>query len=534
MARIFKQRYTKTTPDGGKVTLFTRNWYIEYRDADGVRRRVPGYRDRKATDQLAAQLEREAERRNVGLIDHRIDHVRKPLTEHVGDYETYLIAKQTSQSHRQQTLRRLGQCLTACSFSFLPDIVPTPVERYLTLLIERGCGLRTRNSHFSSICAFTHWCVKTGRLADDPLAIIGRANEAEDVRRKRRAATEVELGNLLFVAELRPLAERGRNTRRREQLTLDTIQAAASKARDRLRLKPAEITKLERLGHERRLIYMTLVLTGLRRGELEGLTWRSLDLDRAAPTLTVEAKTAKGGKTDVLPVKANLAKELRAWRETCGTPNPMSRVFRVPKALIHIFKRDLRAADIPFMDDSGRQLDVHALRHTTGTYLAKAGIAPRTAQALMRHSKIDLTMQTYTDPRLLDLSAAVNALPDLGADRAERTQQRATGTAGAASLKRTGTGAKSLPPGLPLCLPTLGASKASPAASHCTETVNDSHVSHQDDSVKQGVFCTSTHRVAPDCSDKLNSGRTDSNRQHSAWKADALPIELRPQTPKSQ
>ena len=27
-----------------------------------------------------------------------------------------------------------------------------------------------------------------------------------------------------------------------------------------------------------------------------------------------------------------------------------------------------------------------------------------------------------------------------------------------------------------------------------------------------------------------NSGRTDSNRQHSAWKADALPIELHPQS----
>ena len=26
----------------------------------------------------------------------------------------------------------------------------------------------------------------------------------------------------------------------------------------------------------------------------------------------------------------------------------------------------------------------------------------------------------------------------------------------------------------------------------------------------------------------VNSGRTDSNRQQSAWKADALPIELRP------
>ena len=36
------------------------------------------------------------------------------------------------------------------------------------------------------------------------------------------------------------------------------------------------------------------------------------------------------------------------------------------------------------------------------------------------------------------------------------------------------------------------------------------------------------HNVAQQGTAIHQSGRTDSNRQHSAWKADALPIELRP------
>ena len=34
----------------------------------------------------------------------------------------------------------------------------------------------------------------------------------------------------------------------------------------------------------------------------------------------------------------------------------------------------------------------------------------------MRHSKIDLTMNVYTDPRLLDVSAAMKSLPELPLD----------------------------------------------------------------------------------------------------------------------
>jgi hypothetical protein len=38
--------------------------------------------------------------------------------------------------------------------------------------------------------------------------------------------------------------------------------------------------------------------------------------------------------------------------------------------------------------------------------------------AAMRHSRIELTMNYYTDPVLLDVAGAVEKLPDFGAGKA--------------------------------------------------------------------------------------------------------------------
>jgi hypothetical protein len=49
----------------------------------------------------------------------------------------------------------------------------------------------------------------------------------------------------------------------------------------------------------------------------------------------------------------------------------------------------------------------------------------------MRHSTINLTMNTYTDPRLLDVAEALNSLPELtltGGTSAEKNAVSATGT----------------------------------------------------------------------------------------------------------
>ena len=108
-------------------------------------------------------------------------------------------------------------------------------------------------------------------------------------------------------------------------------------------------------------------------------------------------------------------------------------VFAVPDKLVKILNRDLKLAGIPKTDERGRTVDVHALRHSFGTLLSKGGVAPRTAQAAMRHSTIDLTMNTYTDPKLLDVHGALDTLPALPLNGGERNRERATGTADASS-----------------------------------------------------------------------------------------------------
>jgi hypothetical protein len=92
---------------------------------------------------------------------------------------------------------------------------------------------------------------------------------------------------------------------------------------------------------------------------------------------------------------------------------------------VRILDRDLVAAGIARRvevdgkwkvdkrDERGRTVDVRALRHTFGTLFGKGGVASRTAQAAIRHSKIDLTMNVCADPKLRDVAGAMDALPAL-------------------------------------------------------------------------------------------------------------------------
>ncbi|HUU21291.1 MAG TPA: tyrosine-type recombinase/integrase [Phycisphaerae bacterium] len=79
--------------------------------------------------------------------------------------------------------------------------------------------------------------------------------------------------------------------------------------------------------------------------------------------------------------------------------------------LLRTFNLDLAAAGIAKKDFQGRTVDVHSLRHTFATLLARNGVSPGVAQKLMRHSDIRLTMDTYTHLDLADTASAVAALP---------------------------------------------------------------------------------------------------------------------------
>ena len=84
MASIFKRKYTKLI-DSKRVKKQSQCWYVKYRDADGIERRVRAYKDKEASRQLAARLEKEAELAKAGVVDSYKEHRKRPLPEHLGD-----------------------------------------------------------------------------------------------------------------------------------------------------------------------------------------------------------------------------------------------------------------------------------------------------------------------------------------------------------------------------------------------------------------------------------------------------------------
>ena len=267
--------------------------------------------------------------------------------------------------------------------------------------------------------AFGNWCVDSGRMTSNPFARIPKANEKADPKRKRRALTEDELNRLILVTRWRPLAEygrksektKGRTNRKKVSLTFEGLSDAVAMARIALAKNPDLIDELDRQGQERALIVKTLVLTGLRKGELASITVGQVNLTGSLPCVYLNAADEKNRQGSTIPLRADLAADLSAW--LASGEDTSRKLFTVPSGFMRILDRDLRTAGIPKRDDRGRTVDVHALRHTFGTLLSAGGVAPRTAQGAMRHSSIDLTMNTYTDPKLLDIQGAVDRLPVL-------------------------------------------------------------------------------------------------------------------------
>ena len=161
------------------------------------------------------------------------------------------------------------------------------------------------------------------------------------------------------------------------------------------------------------------------------------------PFVVLNAADEKNRQGSTIPLRLDLANDLRDWlsdtpnsatlrlRNDRGIRDSKRPLFTVPSGLVRVLDRDLLAAGIDKADERGRTLDVHALRTSFGTLLSKGGVAPRTAQAAMRHSTIDLTMNTYTDPKLLDVYGALDSLPSLDLDSSPSTEfqtMRATGT----------------------------------------------------------------------------------------------------------
>jgi integrase len=72
-----------------------------------------------------------------------------------------------------------------------------------------------------------------------------------------------------------------------------------------------------------------------------------------------------------------------------------------------------RSDYLAYCNHAGRYADFHSCRHLFITSLERAGVRPKVAQTLARHSEIRLTLNVYSRTELSEQTAAIGALPGL-------------------------------------------------------------------------------------------------------------------------
>ena len=162
-------------------------------------------------------------------------------------------------------------------------------------------------------------------------------------------------------------------------------------------------------GHERAVLYLATIETGLRVRELRGLKVSSFDLDEA--TVTAEAKRCKNRKEAVQLLRRARLKPLRGFFAGRGASD---RAFNMPTHhyTADMLKADLAAAGIEYIDGAGRKADFHCLRHTLATALDQTGASLKERMTIMRHSdRSNLTLGTYTHVQSYNIRRAIENLP---------------------------------------------------------------------------------------------------------------------------
>ncbi|KLU05886.1 integrase-recombinase protein [Rhodopirellula islandica] len=406
-----------TNGKDGKPRIKTEagKWIAKYRDGEGcVQEITTGCSDKQAAMAVLNELTTRAEHVKSKILspdqDRIADHAGTPIGEHIEAFLEYQRQKGTHPDRVKGYKTKLYETAGDCNFRTLPELSVDRLERWLSEQCngDRDMSASLYNSYREAWLAFGNWCIGKRqnrkqthfngdkRLIANPFEGMTKLNDRADRRREARALTEAELVKLLEAARTRPL------------IHAQTIYRGKNKGKLLAKVSDGRRRELKRLGRERALIYKTLVLTGLRANELRTLTVGDL-LFNEVPSIKLKHDNEKNRAGSEIALRLDLAADLRKW--TQGRDRS-ERVFTVPDGILKILNRDLEAAGIEKTVDD-RVVHVHALRHSFGTHLSLAGVAPRVAQAAMRHSNISLTMGTYTDAKLLDTATAVEALPSL-------------------------------------------------------------------------------------------------------------------------
>jgi len=358
-----------------------RTYVAEWTDARGKRHRADFGANRQEAERRLTKVIRDRDLELAGLKHE--EGLDVSLDELVDDYLADVKVRATERSYecRSDSLTRFRK---DTGVRFVREVTPQLVQTFLRQRLAAGRSPRTVNNDLLALKACLNHAVRAHRIASNPIALVRPLPFRGKERRLPRALTDEECSKLLGVAV----------------------------AADRGSVEP------------RPLLLRTLIETGARWGELTATTWG--DLRWEPGELRLRSETTKNRTERVIPVGPALLRLLRkrAQRDAGqGDPRPEGLIFRSPWChawgLSHNFRdwldEMLEAAGIARKDSQGRVVNVHALRHTFATRLARAGVPLQQAAYLTGHRTLAVLMQIYTHLQAEDTRAAITrlALPDI-------------------------------------------------------------------------------------------------------------------------
>jgi len=152
-------------------------------------------------------------------------------------------------------------------------------------------------------------------------------------------------------------------------------------ARDRWLTLEEEGRLLEQATNPRwlRTLLMVALHTGMRRGEILGLEWPSVDLNRRA----IMVQRSKNGEKRIIPMSATLLNPLQG-----------AKVRGIAGKVFPVSVRSLRVAFDGALKKAGiENCHFHDLRHTFATRLVQNGVDLYKVKELLGHKSITMTMR---------------------------------------------------------------------------------------------------------------------------------------------
>ena len=176
------------------------------------------------------------------------------------------------------------------------------------------------------------------------------------------------------------------------------------------------------------LMLIILFNTGLRRGELLGLRWSDIDLDKKTMFIQNNLVSADGkvyekdpksesGKREiplsdalVQVLKEARDKDIEAFGEKYASAGyvihlPNGDPYK-PGSISQKWKRFAKSNGI-------RYLKLHGIRHTVASQMIHKNVNCKAVQAIMGHADIKVTLDTYAHPYKEDEKAAIDALSEV-------------------------------------------------------------------------------------------------------------------------